>query len=233
MSWYFDSPLRCEQVGRASDALAVALAELGVAHGDRVALHLQNVPQFVIALIAGWKLGAIVVPVNPMLTQRERAGAAERLGRAGADRARVAGRRPPTSSARDHDLGARLPATTCRRCSPASSARAGAATTCSSWSSARGRRPDERRAGPDDVAILTYTSGTTGPPKGAMNTHGNVVFNSRTFRDWIGPDGDDVVLAIAPLFHITGLIAPHRAGAADAGAAGARLPLRPGGDARA
>jgi len=60
----------------------------------------------------------------------------------------------------------------------------------------------------DDVAFLTYTSGTTGPPKGAMNTHRNVVFTSQTYRDWchLHPD-DDVVLGIAPLFHVTGLIA--------------------------
>ena len=59
---------------------------------------------------------------------------------------------------------------------------------------------------PDDVAFLTYTSGTTGPSKGAMNSHGNVVFNSQTYRDWIGLTGDDVVFGTAPFFHITGLI---------------------------
>jgi long-chain acyl-CoA synthetase len=57
------------------------------------------------------------------------------------------------------------------------------------------------------VAILTYTSGTTGPPKGAMNTHRNVVFDSCIFRDWLHVTDEDVVLGIAPLFHITGLIA--------------------------
>jgi long-chain acyl-CoA synthetase len=69
-----------------------------------------------------------------------------------------------------------------------------------------GRRPDVPSAAADDVALITYTSGTTGPPKGAMNTHGNVAFNARTYRDWIGLRPDDVVLAIAPLFHITGLV---------------------------
>jgi long-chain acyl-CoA synthetase len=70
----------------------------------------------------------------------------------------------------------------------------------------RGRTPPPVGLGPDDVAILTYTSGTTGPPKGAMNTHGNVVFNAQTYREWMRLRPDDVVLGVAPLFHITGLI---------------------------
>ena len=71
----------------------------------------------------------------------------------------------------------------------------------------RGQRPADVTFGPDDTAFLTYTSGTTGPPKGAMNTHGNVVFNSQAYRQWCRLGPDDVVLGVAPLFHITGLIA--------------------------
>ena len=54
-----------------SGAFAAALAQRGVARGDRVALYLQNVPEFVVAVLAAWKLGAIAVPVNPMLKERE------------------------------------------------------------------------------------------------------------------------------------------------------------------
>ena len=57
-----------------------------------------------------------------------------------------------------------------------------------------------------DVAMITYTSGTTGKPKGAMNTHGNLVFTAQAYRDWIGVQPGDVVLGLAPLFHITGLV---------------------------
>jgi long-chain acyl-CoA synthetase len=70
----------------------------------------------------------------------------------------------------------------------------------------RGQRPDTPALGADDVAFLVYTSGTTGPPKGAMNTHRNVVFNAQVYRDWMRLGEDDVILGIAPLFHITGLI---------------------------
>lgn len=60
---------------------------------------------------------------------------------------------------------------------------------------------------PDDVAFLTYTSGTTGPAKGAMNTHGNVVFNSAVLRAWLRLGEQDIIAGLAPLFHITGLVA--------------------------
>jgi long-chain acyl-CoA synthetase len=69
-----------------------------------------------------------------------------------------------------------------------------------------GQTPPDPGLGLDDIAFLTYTSGTTGPPKGAMNTHRNMVFNAQTYRDWISLGEDDVVLGVAPLFHITGLV---------------------------
>ena len=69
--YYFDTPVTGAAVDADSDALAAALAARGIGRGDRVALFLQNVPQFVIALLAAWKLGAIAVPVNPMLKERE------------------------------------------------------------------------------------------------------------------------------------------------------------------
>jgi long-chain acyl-CoA synthetase len=70
----------------------------------------------------------------------------------------------------------------------------------------RGRRLDDPHLGPDDVAVLGYTSGTTGPPKGAMVTHSNIVFNAGSYRDWVGLRPGDIVLGVAPLFHITGLV---------------------------
>jgi long-chain acyl-CoA synthetase len=70
----------------------------------------------------------------------------------------------------------------------------------------RGEVPPPVRLGPDDVAFLTYTSGTTGVPKGAMNTHRNVVFTAQVYRDWVRAGRDGAIFGIAPLFHITGLI---------------------------
>ena len=161
-------------------------------------------PQFVIALSAAWKAGAIVVPVNPMYTPRERAVLLQDSGAqvlivlealaADADVAHVI-----TTSPLDYlDEVPALLADVSRAPGPLD--------LLALIERYDGRRPDVREPGPDDVALLTYTSGTTGPPKGAMNTHGNVAFNARTYRDWIGLTSDDVVLAIAPLFHITGLV---------------------------
>jgi len=58
---------------------------------------------------------------------------------------------------------------------------------------------------PEDPAMLTYTSGTTGPPKGAINTHKNLVFNAYTSILWLKLKSDGVSLMVAPFFHITGL----------------------------
>src|ERR1700753_4314283 len=69
--YYFGTAVTGATVEADSDALAVALAARGLRRGDRIALFLQNVPQFVIALLAVWKLGAVAVPVNPMLKERE------------------------------------------------------------------------------------------------------------------------------------------------------------------
>lgn len=68
---YFDGTITMSELDESAGALAVALAEQGFARGDRLALFMQNVPQFVIAALATWKAGGIVVPVNPMYRERE------------------------------------------------------------------------------------------------------------------------------------------------------------------
>jgi long-chain acyl-CoA synthetase len=214
--YYFDTALTGATVEADSDALAVALAARGLGRGDRIALFLQNVPQFVIAMLAAWKLGAIAVPVNPMLKERElRFVLADSGAKAvislqdlwNSVAARAAEGTEVTvavaTSPLDY-LGQQAPpllAGVRRVATP------GAADLGDLVREYGGKRPPPATLGPDDVALLTYTSGTTGDPKGAMNTHGNVVFNACTFREWMSLTPRDVVLGGAPLFHITGLIA--------------------------
>ncbi len=215
---YFDATISYRQVDEQSDALASALTQRGLRAGDRVALFLQNVPYFLIAMLAAWKAGAIVVPVNPMNRERE-------LGLLLEDS------RPSALICHDtlfRDVVARLPPETAplvpgtvfttspldlqsrddprlfadmRRYAPPGTEDLGAVI-------ARhlGEAPPARPIAPDDIAFLVYTSGTTGLPKGAMNSHANVCHNAQVYRDWIGLQDGVGVLGIAPLFHITGLV---------------------------
>lgn len=213
---YFDSTITLSAADRLSDGLACGLHELGIRRGERVAVYVQNIPQFVLAQLATWKLGAIMVPVNPMLKQRELEFTLNDSGAAAL----------VTLETLYHDVAAAaLPATSVRVVvttseldfldAPFPALLAGVQRSRPTEThdllelalAHAGHKPEPVTLGPDDVAFLTYTSGTTGPPKGAMNTHGNVVFNAQVYRDWIGLDEDDVVLGVAPLFHITGLIA--------------------------
>jgi len=222
---YFDGSLSYAELDACSDALACAWIERGCARGDRVAIYLQNVPQFIIALVAAWKIGAIAVPVNPMNRARELrllladSGArmlvcheslyADVVQPLLAQEAEQAARGEPalapavmTTSELEYQTrnDARLFANARRQ----PGARAEDLSTV--IAAYRGRKPPPVSLGPSDLAMLVYTSGTTGVPKGAMNTHGNVAFNAQVYRDWISLREGAPILGVAPLFHITGLV---------------------------
>ena len=214
---YFDESITAGQLDAWSDALAVALQERGAEPGERIAMYLQNIPQVFIAVLAAWKCGAVIVPCNPMLRERELtkilADSGSRVLIAQedlyADVARVA-----------------LPATAVQHTittSPFDLLKAGASAPRVLSGVRRMRHPDipdlfelaSAHAGQtpqpieitgDDVAFMVYTSGTTGEPKAAMNTHRNVVFATSVYEHWIGLTPEDTILGLAPLFHVTGLI---------------------------
>ena len=89
---YFDGQLTVREVDELTDAFAVALLDGGFSAGDRLAVYLQNTPAFVLAMIATWKAGGVLVSINPMNRQREVDAAADRFGR---DGPAGAGRPPP------------------------------------------------------------------------------------------------------------------------------------------
>ena len=212
---YFDGALTRRELDTESSAFAAALAAAGFKPGERVALYLQNVPQFLVAMLGTWKAGGIAVAVNPMNKERELeliladSGAAVLVGLEDLYRdvaVRVAGRtrvrQVITTSALEYQSRGDD-----RVLGGLTRVRAdGTVDLVTLIDQFRGQRPPDPGLGPDDVAFLTYTSGTTGPPKGAMTTHRNIVFNAQTYRDWIGITGADVILGVAPLFHITGSI---------------------------
>jgi long-chain acyl-CoA synthetase len=228
---YFDGALTLAVLDRRSDALAVALAEHGFRPGDRLALYLQNDPAFVVGLLAAWKAGGIAVAVNPMNRARELellladSGAAallclDELYRDVAVEVVGSGRtlvRTVILASGFDDQTRDDPRVLAPVAGPADPTQplgqvGGTAVAGEPLRLAElqvqydGEQPDPPDLRPQDVAVLTYTSGTTGRPKGAMNTHRAMVFNSATYRDWMGLTEQDAVLGLAPLFHITGLV---------------------------
>ncbi|MGN0100400.1 MAG: class I adenylate-forming enzyme family protein [Dietzia sp.] len=211
---YFDTELSAREVDAMSDALATALQVRGVAPGDRVGIHLQNIPQYALAMLALWKIGAAAVVLNPMYFGRElRLPVADSgaVGIIATDRDVPAIRDAVTGtdvawvvSTDERDLQTRNDPRAFGDDRPAEPSADGDLVDL--IRQFEGRTPESVPVTPEDLALLTYTSGTTGPPKGAMNSHGNVVAVARSFADFVDVAPGDVVLAIAPLFHITGAV---------------------------
>jgi long-chain acyl-CoA synthetase len=214
---YFDGVLTMADLDAASDALAVGLAEQGFQPGDRLAVYVQNNPAFVVGLLGAWKAGGAAVAINPMNKARELtylltdSGATallcleelyESVAKGVIETGDTQVRSVITASPLDWQT----------RNDPRLFADArktrhdGTLDLLELIEGNAGRKPDAPAPKPDDIGILTYTSGTTGVPKGAMNTHATMSFNAQTYREWMKLTGEDSVLGVAPLFHITGLI---------------------------
>jgi len=216
---YFDRSLSVDQIDVLSDGLAVALQERGTEPGDRIAMCLQNIPQAVITVLAAWKCGAAVVPCNPMWRERE---LTKILGDSGArvlicqdDVYEDVARAVLPNTAVEHTLTTSPleflgdASATPRMLAGMSRGRgldAGAMDLLEVIGQHGGQSPIPIEIGGHDVAFMVYTSGTTGEPKAALNTHRNVVFATTVYERWIGLTCDDTILGLAPLFHVTGLI---------------------------
>jgi long-chain acyl-CoA synthetase len=214
---YFDRSLSFRQLDEMSDALAAFLIEHGFVAGDRLAVYLQNMPQFVIAALAAWKVAGVVVPISPMNQAREVNTILvdcqphtlicldylydDIIARN--EEVRRKGIRIVSTSAHD------LQSSNDRRILPdhALSQRTRDCVDLSDIFRARKRLSNRAPVRSDDLAFLVYTSGTTGVPKAALITHSNASINARSIVAWYDfPVHTGPVLAIAPLFHITGLV---------------------------
>lgn len=208
-----------------ADLVASGLAKLGVRTGDRVAIALPTCPQNLVAMIATYRLGATVVQHNPLYT-------AEELEPLFADHgakvaffwdsavpvAQALREKTPLEHVVAVNLTDELP--TAKKFAlrlpigPLKAARAKLTTpvddpTVLTWKGMQSRQAlpaDIRRPEADDVAVILYTSGTTGTAKGVPLTHANLLANCRQGIEWAQLKyGQDAFLAALPMFHALGL----------------------------
>ncbi|WP_246312195.1 AMP-binding protein [Pseudaquabacterium terrae] len=194
-----DQSLSYAELVRRAEGIAGWLQQhAGLQRGERVLLWSQNSLEFVIASYAVLRADAVIVPINAMWTGDEVALVAQDSG---ARMAIVADEfLPRLQPLIDDGL---LRETVC----------IGAALTRGStgrvvpWAAVldAGVWPRPHRAGPQDLAVLPYTSGTTGRPKGCVHTHATVQAANRAAAAWRSQGSGDVFLAVAPLFHALGM----------------------------
>lgn len=226
---FFGRETAYRELAEQAERLAGTLHALGVKRGDRVVLDMQNCPQLVIAHFAILRANAVVVPVNPMNRAEElkhyitdpdakvaitTADLAPELVKASdalppgerlahlivtqftdAFDAEVQGDEAPPPAWRDWLLTRHpLPAL------------AGGEVTAWTDALAAGHAPPAHVVGANDMALLPYTSGTTGLPKGCIHHHSSLMHNAYASQIWGLVSCETVVLAVVPMFHITGVV---------------------------
>jgi long-chain acyl-CoA synthetase len=207
---YFERSITYRELDSLSDQFAGALAALGVKKGDRAAIFLPNIPQFVIAYYGVFKAGAVLTAISPLHKERE---VAYQLSDSEAE----------TIVALDslYPIVKKVwPKTSVRNVITASLEEYASKTTV--VPSTVEQKPNvhcfqellKEPAKPqsvsinaeEDLAALQYTGGTTGTAKGAMLTHLNMVSNTVAFAAWIkGSAAKETFLTALPLFHIYGM----------------------------
>ncbi|WP_435361890.1 long-chain-fatty-acid--CoA ligase [Haloarchaeobius sp. DFWS5] len=181
-----------ERTGR----FAAALSECGVDEGDRIAVYLPNLPQFVTAFYGALRNGSIVVPMNPQYKARE-------ISHLLAD----SGAKVVVTLSSNVDAVAEVQSDTDVTTVVSVGETVDDAVDFESFM-ADETRPVVERAD-DDIAVQPYTSGTTGTPKGVLLTHNNLASNTRSNMTLLDPsiNPDDRLLGTLPLFHIYGMSA--------------------------
>lgn len=221
---YYGRVITFSELRKHVDALAGYLAQrCGVADGDRVILDVQNSPQYLIGYYAILRANAVVLPANPMLKSDElrylSQDSGARVALFGQElleewlplladgsishgvAAAYADYLPPPAQL----LGGALPDVVLAPARPLPAVEAPA--TLLGWQAALAADcpPPAHTRGSDDLAVLPYTSGTTGAPKGCMHTHGTVMSTAAAQFAWAGKTGNNVGLATLPMFHVTGM----------------------------
>jgi long-chain acyl-CoA synthetase len=215
---FLDRKFTYGEIGRLTDRFAKGLQQAGVAKGDRVGLFLPNTPYSIVAFFAVQKIGGVVVNFNPLYAERE---IAKQIEDAGVDLMIT------LDLAILHDKLLRMLSETrlnrvilCKMTGILSAPKKWLYPFVKSRDIAKAPRDDRHlrfddlidndgrfdrvSIGPDDLAVLQYTGGTTGVPKGAMLTHGNLTANIAQSRLWFvhARPGEEVALGVLPFFHV-------------------------------
>ncbi|RZJ09396.1 MAG: long-chain fatty acid--CoA ligase [Rubrivivax sp.] len=199
--------------------LSAWLSDRGIKKGDRVLVDLQNCPQLIVAHYAIFSANAVVVPVNPMNKAAELRHFIEDSGAAIAiTSADLTAEWLSAGMAAKDLLVTRLAEAlpggrTDGRGLPAGwadwlNADIALPEGATPWAEALAcnAAPPETTIGADDLALLAYTSGTTGHPKGCMHRHSSVQHNVFAGALWGNGSHEDVTLGVVPMFHITGMV---------------------------
>jgi fatty-acyl-CoA synthase len=214
---FYDTPVSfAEFHDEATQVAGYLQQKLGVAKGDRVMLLMQNSPQFMIGYYGILRADAIVVPLNPMnltqeilkfakdagstkiLVSQELYARVEPLIKSGEIKQAIVAaysdylRAPTQLAVPDTIAAARVDIKE---------------PNVTLWKDviAAKLQPGPLTAGPDDLAVMPYTSGTTGTPKGCMHTHRTVMHTTVGSMNWFAMQPEMTLLAVAPMFHVTGM----------------------------
>jgi long-chain acyl-CoA synthetase len=184
------------QLDRDSNRLAHGLAELGLVKGDRLAIFLPNCPEFECAFQAASKLGLVPTPLNPSYQERE---LAYQCNEAGATALLIHETLWPVLERARAELKTVESVVVVGQSAPED------ATLYSELSEGQPETAPSVTVGPDDLAALPFSSGTTGLAKGVMLTHRNLVSNHIQFGTASRLTADDVMIVYLPLSHIYGV----------------------------
>jgi len=214
---FFDRAISYSQLNDLADALAAGLQDLGVAKGDRVSLFMPNCPQLVIAYYAVWRCGAVAVPSNPLYTAAEFGHQARDAGSKVAIALSMLYPRVKESRANtplEHVIVTNIKEyfkpplkaafTLLKEKKGGHRVDFGADANTHDWSAVLAdHSPQPVSVDADDLAMLMYTGGTTGVPKGAMLTHQNLLANAYQTRAWSphAVEGEEVMMTALPLTH--------------------------------
>ena len=221
---FFERTTTYAELGAEIERVAEGLRLLGVQKGDTVALVLPNCPQHIVGFYAVLRLGAIVVEHNPLYTPRELRHQFEDHGA----KVVIAWNKVvetiqafPPDVAVPHVISVdvtrampfamramlRLPVAKARESREALTTKVRGTLPWHELAASAAIDPHIIAPTADDVALIQYTSGTTGSPKGATLTHANLLVNAAQARAWVPdvPRGTSVVYAVLPMFHAYGL----------------------------